>query len=286
MASNKDNQRVLLVSSPDNLDKLGTDFQKLLQIINRLPCELIVDFNSRVVLRAQNTPTTYYGRERTNNLPAICEFPENHFHDPEQLRLIILLHELIHACQRQTILRRWDERTMNTLREFRVLANISISISLPQQRDAIIKTTEAEFQLLHSYFQIIFEAWNHLFMKENYPDLFEQEMINVHHRISYNAYNGNYDNWNEGFMFHMHMHLLEATFFSKITEKLQITKDFQKLADFWRNKLQSVCQKNQFQKLNSVVDTMTRINEFPNSQTLEDQYLLMCRSIWERKVFD
>lgn len=245
-----------------------------------------MDFTSRLVLRAQTTPTTYYGGERINNLPAVCEFPENHFHDPEQLRLIILLHELIHAYQRQTILLRWDELTMNALKEFRVLANVSITISLPQQRDAMLKGAEAEFQLFHSYFQIIFEAWNHIFMKENYPDLFEQEMINVHHRISSGVYNDNYDNWNEDFMFHMHVNLLEATFFSKITEKLQITKNFQKLAEFWRNKLQSVCQNNQFQKLNSIVDTMTRINEFPDSQILEKQYLLMYRLIRERKVFD
>lgn len=285
MVSNEEIQRVLLVSTPKFLGCLRTDFEKLVQSIDHLPCGITADFQNRLVLRAQDTPTTFHGRERTHNFPAVCEFPDIHFQETEQLRLIILLHELIHACQRQTILRRWDDQTMNTLREFRALANAAILMVRPAT-DQELREIDAEIQLFHTYFQIIFEVWNHLSMKKDYPSLFEQEMKNIHQRKSAEIDGSHFDNSNDGFMFHMHANLLEMTFFAKVTENLPISNDFQKLAEFWRDKLQSVCESGQFQKLNSVVDAMTRTSEFPNSQTLEEQYLTMVTLIRERRVFE
>lgn len=278
--------RVLLISSPDNLNILRSDFQNLSNTVNTLPCNIQADFQNRLVLRAQHTAATYFGHERVHDFSAVCEFPQNYFDDPEQTRLLILLHELIHACQRQTVLRRWDERTMNKLKEYRVLSDVGLQIAPPQQRPQLQRNATAQINLFHEYFEIIFEAWNHLFMKENYPELFEQQMTIVHKRKSSAIEKGYYDDWGEGHMFHAHVKLLEATFFSKITEGFSINNKFQELVQIWRDKLRKICDMKQFQKLNSVVDAMTRTNEYDNSETLELQYLTMCECVRERTVFD
>jgi len=281
----KNNLNVLLVSSPENLENLRAIFQTLSNAVT-IPCNLIADFESRLVMRAQDTPTTFYGGERIHNFSPVIEFPDNFFNEPNQLRLIILLHELIHAYQRQTVLLRWDQLTMDKLREYRALANFNVAMTPTQQRGALRNSLRAEIELFHSYFQIIFEAWNHLFMRNNYPEFFEEEMINVHQRISNGTNDGKFDDWNQDFIFHMHVKLLEATFFKNITQGIEISNKFNKLAEFWLNKLKTVCDKNQFKKLNSVIDTMTRIDSFPDSTTLEKQYLIICQLIRERRVFD
>jgi len=160
------NLNVLLVSSPENLGNLRAIFQTQSDAI-AIPCNLTVNFESRLVMRAQDTPTTFYGRERIHNFSPVIEFPDNFFNEANQLRLIILLHELIHACQRQTVLLRWDQLTMDRLREYKALANFNVTTTPPQQRDALINNLRAQIELFHSYFQIIFEAWNHLFMRNN-----------------------------------------------------------------------------------------------------------------------
>jgi len=51
-------------------------------------------------------------------------------------------------------------------------------------------------------------------------------MINVHQRISNGTNEGTFDEWNQDFMFHMHVRLLEATFFRNITQGIQISNRF------------------------------------------------------------
>ena len=97
MQVRKNNLSVLLRITPNFLGQIKIDLSQLCNQINELPCNLTVDFESQFILRAQHTPTTFFGGERINGFIPVCEFPDRHFSESNNLRLIILLHELIHA---------------------------------------------------------------------------------------------------------------------------------------------------------------------------------------------
>lgn len=286
MQVRKNNLSVLLRITPNFLGQIKTDLSQLCSQINELPCNLTVDFESQFILRVQHTPATFFGAERINGFVPVCEFPDRHFSESNNLRLIILLHELIHACQRQTVLLHWDKCTREKLREYVVFGQVAAQMCAPNKRTEIIRNSNAMKCLIEEFYKIIFEAWNHLLMREQFPEFFEQEMFNVHERIAHGTNDGTFDDWNEDFMFHMFAKLLEATFFAKIAENFQISQDYVNLGRFWRDKLRKVCTPKQFNVLINTVDTMTRTNEFPNSNTLEKQYKIFCQLLWERKVFE
>jgi len=284
--SSEDNPSVLIRVTPNFEEEIEHDLELLQSQIERLPGNLDVNIETQLVLRAQNTPTTYFGRERIFGFSAICEFPDTHFNENSELRNIILLHELIHASQRQRILRNWDIRIMERLREYTVIGQIGVQMALDSQRVELIRNHNALKCVIEEFYKIIFEAWNHLEMRTNFSQFFENELINVHARISHGTQNGMFDSWNEDFMFHMFAKLLEATFFAKITENILVSFDYIQLAGFWRNKLRKVSTVEQFRRLISVLDTMTNPNNFPNSAILENQYDVFCNLLWERRVFE
>ena len=128
--SQENNLRVTIRTTPNFTDQINNDLIKLQLLISTLPGNLEVIFEPQLILRAQDTPTTFFGREREHELPAVCVFPDRHFGEPENLRIIILLHELIHAHQRQTILRNWDKLTMDKSREYDILGKVGLQMTL------------------------------------------------------------------------------------------------------------------------------------------------------------
>jgi len=277
---------VLVVTLPENMSLLRLDFDKLEKTVKKLPCNIHVNFLEKFVLQAKNTPTTYYGKQMEKGLPPMIEFPVDYFSKNQELRVLIFLHELIHACQHVIVFQRFHRHTMAKRREYKALAEFQVTMEITQKKDIAIQYFEYTLYLIDLYYKIIFEAWNHLYMKENYPELFEKELTNVHEILSNGTKNGLFDNWDAQYMLEIHSKLLESTFFAKICNGYSIQSSFEELAKFWDNKLNSICKSNEFEKLTSVKDKMTTIDSYPNSETLELQYLMFCQLIWDRTLFD
>ena len=204
----KNNLSVIIRTRANFTEQIQEDFKNLQSTIQFLPGNLDVIFESVMEMRAQDTPTTYFGMEVKQGLPAICEFPDIHFDEPENLRKIIFLHELIHAHQRQTVLRNWSIKTMEKSREYDLLGQMGLQMAVPYIQESLKQNHSALIKLIHEFYKIIFEAWDHLEMQNDFPQFFEEELVNVHSRISNGTKNGIYDNWGEDYLFHMFEKLL------------------------------------------------------------------------------
>ncbi len=278
---------ILVMSHPEHIETLQSDFNKLQEEISEFPCNLIINFSSKHVLRATVTPTTHYGHQMRHNLPSMMEFPDIYFQKDDRYRILICLHELIHACQNHTCFARYHENIMTKNQEHQALANLAVAME-PEENKKEVATDYFKYQLQTTsmYYKIIFEAWNHLYMKMEFSKLFEEELTHVYDELSSGTKEGLFDSWGHDYNFEVHTKLLEITFFAKICEDYPIKSSFDELAKFWENKLRTISQGKEFEKLVAVVEKMTSVQAYPKSESLELAYLIMAQEYWDGTVFD
>src|SRR5437660_5621549 len=81
------------------LNSLKTDVTTLKKML-KLPCEFEDVYNSITSLRRNALAATYYGKNEIAQQCPVIEFSMQYFTYNDSKRRIVLLHEMIHACQR------------------------------------------------------------------------------------------------------------------------------------------------------------------------------------------
>ena len=178
---------IAFASYPYKLDQIKIDF-KALKHSEKLPCEFEPYYSPATKLYFKdNIATTTYGKKLGGNLlPPYIEFSK-YFDYENSERKIILLHEIIHACQRKNDLFGVNEKTRNILGTF----VSEIRTKWEQAKNDSNNPDTAPFEILDqkrttisSIFEIPFELCDDAYFKTHYSHMFEQIMSMNYTNIS------------------------------------------------------------------------------------------------------
>ncbi|MCY4492192.1 MAG: hypothetical protein OXC46_12140 [Thaumarchaeota archaeon] len=249
------------------------DDLKSLKTTLGFPCEFSYIVNPCSVSRSpDDIAIAFYAKNEIKTGIPLVEMNSEYFEiEDMQKRILILLHEIIHCCQR-----------VNELEKI----NIKYMVDLVEQIIAIEKQyleshyNDAQFYRLNSSLNVIglfsswiFEIWDEMYLKTNYSDIFEVKLEITFERIgeiSDSAYD-NYGKWSKYAVF---TDLVRACYLKKIAEGLQVSEKFEKLFCKLELKLEKITTAHEFNDLMSNLKCLTHIEGYANSDTsiLEASY--------------
>lgn len=268
-----------IILQSKNNDVLQEDFNSLESNV-RLPCSFShfyqkLDDDDDLNLLA----ATIYGKTQEEKNATDIKFFESYFQLSSDERKIILLHELIHACQRPNLLKDWNKRVNELVNQYRTLLKYLYSIGV--MGNPFVKA-KFNFSCIHKLLAFgIFELWDDLFFKEKYPDFFESNMNLIYSQISQVIEKLDFANANKYAVF---FELLRIDHYTKISQNYKINKKFFELYElYYGHLLKIVCDdelhyfKDQLNELNSSAD-------YPNSKKLSEKYEKYVKEQWKNEI--
>ena len=250
-----------------------TDDLEYLKNTLGLPC----NFNKIVNASEQprypnNIAMTFFVSEGVKTGIPIVEINTQYYEYDRKDRILILLHEIIHCCQRANKLKLINDKY-----------SVQLTNSLNSQIDKILKTHDKDnkFYVFQSslidvgmFASWIFEIWDEIHLKENYSKIFErsQELTfkSIDQGIDIDTIKC-YGDWAKYLVF---INLVRAFYLKKITKDFDISKKYDELYERWKEKLQSIINQNEYNELMNHLDNLTDIDAYYNSDTytMEESY--------------
>lgn len=185
-----------------------------------------------------------------------------------KLRKLILLHELIHACQRKNDLHEFNKKFLTRM----------------DRLDTIIENEYKEFKDnfefnekirdIKQFSTWIFEIWDELFLKHNYPSDEEEKhgiTLGVIRRDCKEDAFKTLGKWRKYSVF---KHMVRASYLKKITSGREISSEYEKLELCWKEILEKCSTKNELEELLQKLNDLTFVNEFNENglSKLENAY--------------
>ena len=246
--------KILFSTSSEHLEELKQDFEYVKNEYG-LPCKITPEYVSVSSFRANlGVAVTYYEDVQIQmGFPEI-EVPLKYYDLSE--RKLTLLHEIIHACQRTSSLETLNKEYLVNL--IHKLEQIQKNTS---DEDANDFSIDAKLQMIYMYSAWIFEIWDEMCLKTEYPSLYVKKLDQTYDLISpaLNTEIGGYGNWKKYlFLFEF----VRAKYLQKITLGTSIVSKFESLCNEWEQRLKSVVDEQEFDRLMSKVDGLTDVDAY------------------------
>ncbi len=251
--------KILFITSKEHIQQLKQDFEDVKNDYG-LPCEIDPDFIETKTFRQTDSPGVAYYEDFQiqSGIPEI-EIPPRYFQLSEQK--FTLLHEMIHACQRPGSLKNLNKDYLVNL--IHRLEKIQNAMS---DEDAELFSIDPKLQMIYMYSTWIFEIWDEMYLKTQYPAIYEKKLDQTHDLISglLNADLGHFGNWKKYiFLFEF----VRVKYLQKITSGTNVESKFKKLCDEWERYLKNYVDEKEFQRLMSKVDELTNISAYYSEDT-------------------
>ncbi|MDE2589069.1 MAG: hypothetical protein KGL95_05335 [Patescibacteria group bacterium] len=264
--------KIWFTTTTDNLETLRKDFADLKKLTG-LPCEMNDEFFSAYTnpRYSKAIAVAFYVEEDVKRGYPNVEANEEYFKMESYARKLVLLHELIHACQRFNELKIINEKYF--VRGIKDLEQIEASYSDTHgTSDAWIPTLKGRTKIIDLFTSWIFEMWAEMLFKEKYSKHFEYRMEvtygNIASQYKRNAYSD--DGWA---MFLIFAQLVRAYYMMKISQGLDISEKYKELYENWRIEL-SECASDEYDDLMARLEPLTEISAYDksNPSILEKPY--------------
>ena len=250
-----------------------TDDLEYLKNTLGLPCNFDKIINaSKQPRRPDDVAIVFFTSKEVKTGIPIVEINTQYYEYDREDRILILLHEIIHCCQRVNELKSINDKYL-----------VQLTNSLNSQIDKILKTHDKDnkFYVFQSslinvgmFASWIFEIWDEIHLKENYSKVFERKLELTFERIDQKIDMDtlkSYGNWAKYPVF---ISLVRAFYLKKITKDFDISKKYDELYERWKEKLQSITNQNEYDELMNHLDNLTNIDAYYNSDTdtMEESY--------------
>ena len=253
------------------IKELKSDFENLQSKIS-------IPINARPVLGDVKKQEPSVPAATFSNFPeqTWCEFNEKYFAECEEDRLLILLHELIHAKHLASLLSQWHR----TKRDY--VINLHQKVQRNLQSAPLEQLNRLNFwsKFLPFVFNWLYEIWAELYMREEYPEIFpkrmELEYRNVERQFSDNKqrYRGAYAKYQ------IFWEMLRPAYFLKIAkEESEIGQRFTLILEQWKEKLRVVVRVHEMEEFERRADDLTDSSAYPDPSELEKNYLSFADSM-------
>lgn len=258
---------IAFASYPFQLDKLKTDFN-LLKNSEKLPCKFEPYYSpAQKLYYKENIATTTYGKELGGDLlPPYIEFSK-YFNYSDSERKIILLHEIIHACQRKNDLFGVNDKTRNILHTF----HSEITEKWKQAKQISANPDETPFEILEqkravisSIFEIPFELCDDVFFKTNYSHMFEQNM-----NINYNNISGYVDKFTSFSKiyqkyYYVYREMLRTKYLYTLNIGFPLEEKFKELFEKWNKLYLEYFTSDERSQLDLFIESLTNLDNCCN----------------------
>src|SRR6185437_6003184 len=247
----------------DCLDILKEDFKELKKY--DLPCNIEEIFFSYDNPRCPACiAVTFYTKEDLEKGYPNVETNTKYFQMDSYERKLILLHEIIHTCQRVNDLNKINEKYfVRGINELEQIENLYIKTT--GTSDPWIQTLNMRTKTIDMFASWIFEIWAEMYFKKQYPTHFQKIM-----EITYNIINSQYkryaypsdDDWSKFLVF---AQLVRAYYMMKITQGWIVSSKYEELFENWRVELSECTKNGEYDSLMARLDLLCDISSFDKS---------------------
>lgn len=263
--------------SADNnyLKLLQSDFIKLKQTVE-LPCEIHDTYRHLSNLREDGLAATYYGMVEIAEKCPVIEFSSQYFGYDNNRRKIVMLHEIIHAFQRSNSLSELNSKFLvDALRQFKPEIKQELALQIDTKyKKFLIKQKPMLFAST-----LIFEIWEDIFMKENYPDLFDEAMKFVYENISLDSLHKNpFHEFGNDAKYYLFLCMVRARYLSKISKNTSSLSKFELLFKTWKEELDTRFVNHEKEFSNKFLEILTNVD---SPLKLESAYYDFLDHIWK-----
>lgn len=230
------------------------------------PCEFKNEVKPEKNPRCPNdVAIAFFGpKEVITGIP-IIEINTQYFEKNRDDRILILLHEIIHCCQRVNELKFINDKYMvqltiqiNTLID-EVLKNRSWDVKFNVYRSSLITVG-----LFASW---IFEIWDEMHLRKNYSHVFEKKLELTFERIDQKIDADTFKDYEDWAKYCVFLNLVRAFYLKKITQDYAISVKYGDLYERWNKKLRSITNQNEYDELMNHLDSLTNIEGYGDSDT-------------------
>lgn len=256
------------------LSSLQTDVLELKQSLE-LPCEIEDIYRHLPKLRENAIAGTFYGNEEIEQKSPVIEFSNRYFTCSKTRKKIVILHEIIHAYQRSGSLSQLNSKFLvDALRQYKP----EIKEELKLQIDTKYKKFQIKKKPMLFASTLIFEIWEDIFMKENYPDLFEEAMDFVYENISTDLVHKNpFQEFGNDAKYYIFLCMVRALYLSKISKNTNSLTKFEFLYEKWREELDKRFVKKELDFVNEFIVRLTNVE---SPLELEKSYSDFLDHVW------
>lgn len=225
--------------------------------------------------------TTYGKKLGDDLLPPYIEFSNQYFGYKDNDRPVILLHEIIHAYQRQDVLFDYNQNLMEILKKFDIIiaqkreAEKSKDPQHPDEKEVTV--LDLKFKSIKYLFDIPFEIWDDLYFKEKYEKMYEQNMaLNFNNVSGYIPQIQKFEKITKKYW--TFKELLRTKYLSEINSNL-LHENFVKLNQQWIQEFQKL-PTDEKAKLEELIEPLTDFKNYPNPSNLTNSYEDFLKSVW------
>jgi len=263
--------KICFSTSSYQIDELKNDYNA---ISKDLPCNVEPIFDVNVESAHPNDiAVTLYSTEQIKLGYPIIEVNPQYFVDfSEGNRRLILLHEIIHACQRTNELSELNRKYMIDLRNR--LNQLVTDYVTKHNEDECFQAFRATVYAIGMFSTWIFEIWAELFLKERYPHYFDDKMKVTFDTIDSQYKKGAYEWCGIWAKIPVFIEMIRANYLKKITEGKPVSASHEGLYQKWRERLGECVDQEEYNELMGRVESLTDISAYERSNTkiLENAY--------------
>lgn len=263
-------------------DKLKDDLEYLKNTFG-LPCEIEETINACREPRAPNDPAiAFFGKNEVKTGIPVVEINTQYFNEKKEKRILVLLHEIIHCCQRANGLKKVNEKYMINLADR--LNSIIVEYLKNHPRDEKFYVLRESVKAVGLFSSWIFEIWDDMHLKTNYSQVLEQKLELTFEKINQEINADSFKDYECWAKYPVFINLVRVYYLEKISEGYDISKKFQDLRSRWENKLKDITDTKEFKEIMNNLEALTRIEDYNNSDTstMEKSY----DSLIERMITD
>lgn len=252
---------------------LTSDFEELKKLV-LLPCDTDEFYEQNKIPRsAIDIACCYYGEEEISKGHVLIEVNPHFFQEDDLARQLILLHELIHACQRTNELLQLNQKYLidgvNDLIKIK-----SEYLEHKPEDDYYNYVFRKKTNNIDEMSGWIFEIWNELLLKQDYGQHLEKKHETTYKLITKGIPDDAYKDFGTWKKFPIFSQLVRATYLEKISRGTKISSKYKKLAEKWEKILSDSTSAEDFEELMSNLDSLTNVDDFSKAglEKLEEAY--------------
>jgi len=247
----------------DVLEILKNDYALLKKI--SLPCDVEECFEITDHARYKiGIAVTFYTKSDIQKGYPNIEINIQYFARSAEERRLILLHEIIHACQRVNELSEINKKYLID-RDTELNDLIPRYAGIKGKNDLEIYLFKTKIGAITMFATWIFEIWDEMYLKEKYPDLLEPKMKATYDMISH-YYKQNVYSFLEGWAkYAILAEVVRSCYLMKITSGKSVSTNFEDLLIKWSTELKNHAENDEYDKLMNLVESLTDLNAYRKS---------------------
>ena len=254
------------------VNELKNDLQYLKNTLG-LPCKFQETVNpSTTPCSPTDIAITFFRKDEVKTGIPVVEVNTQYFKEKREKRILILLHEIIHCCQRVNELKTINEKYMINLAE--KLNSIINEYPKDHKQDKKFGIFRASLMAVGLFSSWIFEIWDEMYLKINYSKVLEKKLELTFEKINQEISVDTFQDYGCWAKYPVFINLVRAHYLEKISEGHNISIKFKDLCRRWENKLKCITDESEFKELMNHLEALTRIKDYNNSDTstLEKSY--------------